>query len=288
MLFTFHVTNTATLHMFDMEKVVEMCKGYSGKVESIQSLGSQSLQYVTDGLIHIDHIFVISTQHCTTMLPAILTKKATCVFGKNVDKCAPPKLLAGKYEHAMKVTFSHAFVIQLALQSQYRHIAIIEDDIEFVSRNFSWKASTHLHELVMSDSWSLIRLGYRPYFLERTAIEPCPRQCRCIISTFGPHLCRLNGRSCDLRSSDLYILNSASFATLQKKLLDVSVANSKRIIDTHPTQALANQWLLLPQISFQRTLDVPVDYQLGAGALYMSKCVGPRPLEAVLIEPLHK
>ena len=48
----------------------------------------------------------------------------------------------------------------------------------------------------------------------------------------------------------------------------------------------AKQWLALPQISIQIKLDIPVDYQVGLGALYAKKCVYPRPLSELVTRQL--
>jgi len=64
--------------------------------------------------------------------------------------------------------------------------------------------------------------------------------------------------------------------------LDLKQANSKRIIDTGPMRSLANQWLILPQASIQAKLDIPMDYQIGLGALYVKKCVMPRPVPRIV------
>ena len=81
-----------------------------------------------------------------------------------------------------------------------------------------------------------------------------------------------------MRSSDFYVISESAYEPLRLKILDLKQANSKRIVDTRPMRHLAKQWLLLPQISIQTKLDVPVDYQIGLGALYVKKCVHPRPL----------
>jgi hypothetical protein len=55
-----------------------------------------------------------------------------------------------------------------------------------------------------------------------------------------------------------------------------------------PMRQFAKQWLLLPQISIQTKLDIPVDYQIGLGALYVKKCVHPRPLAEVVTRQVFK
>ena len=91
---------------------------------------------------------------------------------------------------------------------------------------------------------------------------------------------------CDMRSSDLYVLPSHAFLGLRRLLLDLKKPNTKRIVDVHPMRAYGKQWIFLPQISYQRTLDIPADYQIGAGALYVKKCVGPRPVSPLVSNQL--
>jgi GR25 family glycosyltransferase involved in LPS biosynthesis len=179
----------------------------------------------------------------------------------------------------MKVTFSHAVVLKRALELGFRNIAVLEDDVAFLPRQYSSDIDQQFSRLLSSNSWSIIRLGFRAYFLENNAIHPCPRICRCSFDvSVGDHFCELRKAGCDLRSSDSYILNSRHFTHLLRELLDLRQANSKRIIDVYPMRAYENQWIMLPQVSFQRHLDIPLDYQLGLSALYTSKCAGPRPL----------
>ena len=127
-----------------------------------------------------------------------------------------------------------------------------------------------------------IQLGFRPYFLENASREPCPFECRCFIKqNMAREFCKLPKSGCDLRSSDFYVVHEKSYAVLLPKLLDLKQANSKRIIDTAPMRSFANQWLILPQASIQTKLDIPMDYQIGLGALYVKKCVMPRPVPRI-------
>ena len=178
----------------------------------------------------------------------------------------------------MKVTFAHAFIIAKAYEFKYSTIAVIEEDAIFLRRNFSSSVLESFALLLSTRDWGLIRLGFRPYFLQTNAVAPCPRKCRCIIGRFGENLCELRFPGCDMRSSDAYIINMNHYVKLKGMLLNLRVPNANRIIDTVPMRSMQPQWILLPQASFQTTLDVPLDYQVGLSALYVTKCVGPRPL----------
>ena len=130
---------------------------------------------------------------------------------------------------------------------------------------------------------SMIRFGFRPYFIEKNSREPCPHRCRCYIKQkFAHEFCTLPSAGCDMRSSDFYIIHKKSYAPLLSKIVDIRQANSKRIIDTAPMRSLANQWLILPLASIQTKLDIPVDYQIGLSAVYVKKCVMPRPVPRIV------
>jgi hypothetical protein len=227
----------------------------------------------------VDHIFVLSSHDCTIKLPLHLRSRSDCVKGKVLDGCIPKEFIRGSYEHAMKVTFSHAIILHISRVAGYKHIAVLEDDVSFVERQLSPKIAGDFRSLLQTNSWNLIRLGFRPYFLQKLGTVPCPTNCRCKLSLkFGEHLCEMVHAGCDIRSSDFFILHMRQFALLEDRLVDLKLENSKRIIDVHPMRSIDKQWLFLPQVSYQETLDIPVDYQLGAGAIYVKKCAGPRPL----------
>lgn len=256
---------------------ISSCADFTSRInDSVPfSLGSETL---VDLLNDVEHIFVLSVDGCRLGLPWPLTNKATCVIGRRLDNCAPKEFVTSPYIHAMKVSFMHAAVFRLSSQAHYQHVAIIEDDIELRRVNISQTTTRSLHRIISSNSWSLIRFGFRPFFLEESSRKRCPSVCRCSTSTEDAGFCHLPRAGCDMRSSDFYVVNSAVFSVLQNKLTDLRVANSKRIIDTWAMRSLANQWLLLPQLSIQGKLDIPEDFQLGLGSLYIHKCAGPRPL----------
>lgn len=76
-------------------------------------------------LAHVDHIFLVSFETCQTRLSTSLSTDATCVQGKLIDACAPQEMISGSWVHAMKVTFTHAVILQIALDKRYKHIAIL-------------------------------------------------------------------------------------------------------------------------------------------------------------------
>ena len=238
-------------------------------------------------LHEVDHIFVLSFDLCETKLPRSFAGRATCVVGRKLDVCAPHAYIRGPYSHAMKVSFMHATVLNLAHKSRYEHIAVVEDD--FVIRNDALSANLvrEFHTLLNSNAWSIIRFGFRPYFLEESSREHCPLKCRCTIKRHvSEQFCELSRAGCDIRSSDFYVIREQYYEPLRLKILDRTQSNSKRIVDMRPMRQFSKQWLLLPQISIQTKLDIPVDYQIGLGALYTKKCVYPRPLPELVTQQL--
>ena len=229
-------------------------------------------------LKEVERIFVLAKHDCSRKLPLELSERVTCIRGVELDKCAPRKYLRGRENHAMKVTYAHAFVMARAHEAHYSTIAVVEEDANFLERNFSSSFATDFASLIHSSAWGLIRLGFRPIFLQMNGILRCPQFCRCSVSTFGDHLCKMRHAGCDMRSSDMYIINQKFYLPFRAKLLNLRVSNRQRIVDTLPMNRIGPQWLVLPQLSFQTTLDVPIDYQIGLSALYVRKCAGPRPL----------
>ena len=238
-------------------------------------------------LLEVDHIFVLSFDLCETKLPRSFAGRATCVVGRKLDVCAPRAYIRGPYTHAMKVSFMHAAVLHLAQKSRYEHIAVLEDDVIIRHDALSANLVREFRALLKSNAWSIVRFGFRPYFLEESSREHCPLKCRCAIKkNVSEQFCQLSRAGCDIRSSDFYVIREQYYEPLRLKILDRTQPNSKRIIDTRPMRQFAKQWLLLPQISIQRKLDIPVDYQIGLGALYAKKCVYPRPLPELVTQQL--
>mgnify|MGYP001370947645 CR=1 FL=1 len=263
------------------QEAVDACHGFSQPL-GVSDDAPFSTQ-ISEILLKIDHIFMLSIDICEIKLPRSFAGRASCVDGPKLDACAPNEFIRGPYTHAMKVSFMHAAVLYLAQRANYRHVALIEDDVAVRHGVFSEHLSPDFGNIFYSSTWSMIRFGFRPYFLEKTSREPCPTECRCYIKqNMAREFCKLSKPGCDMRSSDFYVIHKNSYALLLSKLLDLKQANSKRIIDTSPMRSLANQWLILPQASIQTKLDIPIDYQIGLGALYVKKCVMPRPVPRIV------
>lgn len=238
---------------------------------------------VTEMLLEVDQVFVLGVDSCETKLSHAFSGRATCVVGRSLDACTPSAYVRGPYTHAMKVSFTHAAVLHLAQRARYKHIAVIEDDVLIRTDAFSANLVREFRALLESNAWSIIRFGFRPYFLEESSREHCPSKCRCEIQKdISEQFCELSRAGCDMRSSDFYMIREQYYEPLRLKILDLKQANSKRIVDTHPMRHFAKQWLFLPQISVQTKLDIPVDYQIGLAALYVKKCTHPRPLSELV------
>lgn len=269
--------------MREFRDAVDNCEGFSTPL----NLGNTSSfpPPIPDILLEIDHIFILGFDECVSRLPSVFSGRATCVLGQKLDSCAPKAFIRRPYVHAMKVSFMHAAVLQLARTAQYKHIAIIEDDVEVRHHIFSNNVVDDFHKLLDSSLWSIVRFGYRPYFLEESSRERCPSRCRCRIQKqVAEEFCELPRGGCDLRSSDFYVIHKHFYVILQSKILDLKQPNSKRIVDTRPFRHFSKQWLMLPQASIQTKLDIPTDYQIGLGALFIKKCVYPRPITRIVAQ----
>ena len=263
----------------EVQEYLSRCSKHTIPVKGAEQLLDDFPTSLRHMLLQVDHIFIISYEACQTRLPSALASIATCMVGKLIDNCAPTILVKEPHVHAMKVTFTHAVTLHLARAANYTRVAILEDDLKLHERGSFAESLTGFSNLLISEAWSIIRFGYRPYFLQRNGLEHCPRQCRCYIrKEFSGHFCELRYSGCDIRSSDFYIIHSKYFAELQDQLINVAQPNSKRIVDVYPMRSFTQQWLVIPQVSSQKTLDIPSEYQIGLGALYVKKCARPRPL----------
>lgn len=257
---------------------VDGCEKFTQPL-TLDGSGKYVPKQLSELLLAVDHVFVLGVDSCVTTLQHAFSGRATCIVGRMLDACTPRVYIRGPYTHAMKVSFTHAAVLHLAQRAQYKHIAVLEDDVIIRHDAFTENLVRDFHALLASNAWSILRLGFRPYFLEKSSREHCPSKCRCYIKKhIGEQFCELSRVGCDVRSSDFYVIHEKYYKLLSSKILDLRQANTKRIVDTHPMRHVIKQWLLLPQISMQTKLDIPVDYQIGLGALYVKKCVHPRPL----------
>jgi len=267
-------------------KAISECEKFTQPLE-LEANRRYFPETLSQMLLEIDHVFVLSFDLCKTTLPHAFFGRATCVVGRKLDVCAPRAYIRGPYTHAMKVSFMHAAVLHLTQKSRYEHIAVLEDDVIIRHDTLSTNVVQEFRALLKSNAWSIVRFGFRPYFLEESSREHCPLKCRCDIKKHvSEQFCELSRAGCDIRSSDFYVIHKQYYEPLRLAILDRTQANSKRIVDTRPMRQFAKQWLLLPQISIQTKLDIPVDYQIGLGALYAKKCVYPRPLSELVTRQL--
>ena len=290
-LFLVHFTTSDNAELQLGKNVAFKRCSYSEFLRSGQpTTGEKSMPlYVTHFLKEVEHVFLICLHQCRTALPIAILNRSTHVLGSRVDACAPAPMISGKYVHALKVTFTHAIVMQRASEMGYRHIAVIEDDVLFLQQDFHIEMRRGFKRLLNSQRWNLLRFGYRPYFLQEHGARPCPASCRCsMCDMYGEHFCHLKSTGCDLRSSDFYVIHSRSFKVFQSMLLDMTLPDTKRIVDVYPMRMLSGQWLIIPQLSFQENLDIPLDYQVGSSALLVKKCLHPRPVPNTLTAQLFR
>lgn len=265
---------------------VDECENFTQPL-TLDGAGKYLPMRVSQMLLEVDHVFVLSFNSCETNLPQAFSGRATCVIGRKLDMCAPYAYIRGLYTHAMKVSFTHAAVLYLAQRAQYKHIAVLEDDIFIRSDALSVNSVREFRALLASNAWSIVRFGFRPYFLEASSRDHCPLKCQCEIKkNISQQFCKLSRAGCDMRSSDFYVIRERYYESLRSKILDLKQVNLERIVDSRPMRLFTKQWLYLPQTSIQIKLDIPIDYQIGLGALYVKKCVHPRPLSELVTRQL--
>ena len=81
----------------------------------------------------------------------------------------------------------------------------------------------------------------------------------------GSRMCVVQTRTCDIRSSDMYILSKRAFQEFSDSL-------KQNVIDMEAIQSLGSVWYMTPQESFQSTSSQMLDSQLMFAQLFMRLC----------------
>ena len=272
---------------FSFESMLQSCVGatYTMPLQEIE----EPIEPRTLALSRLaqlaDHTFILAKTNCSgvDLLPGA-AKRATCVRGEYVDACAPDTLISGELSHGYKVTFAHAYIMYLAQASGYKNACVIEEDA-LVTAKHNFDEVLRGIELIMSTKrWSFIRVGYRPYFFESEGSLACPRECACKRHMEYAHICELQSRGCDMRSSDFYFVEHQIFLQFRKLMTGTRFKRSRRIVDVMPMNSFEHQWLSVPQVSFQGSLDIPLTYQIGLSLKFLQQCVFPGYKAAELLE----
>ena len=223
-----------------------------------------------------DATFVLAIDSCTL---SFSDARWVCVKGKKIDSCVPKRLGKWIETHGYATSISHAFIFMYALSRGYRHVTIIEDDavLSTVRRDLINDVRNVLQG--PDAAWTFIRLGHRPFFLERQhklsseahLDDPfkCPRSCAC--TKVGTHACRMTESGCDMRSSHFYVANAKVFQQVIEYLLDIS--DEHRIIDWFVLHRFPNQIYADYPIATQAALDLPLELQEGYAKLFKRLCV---------------
>ena len=262
---------------FSFESILESCVGatYGMPVQQISEPNTQTLALSRLAQL-ADHTFILAKADCSqvVLLPGA-AKRTTCVCGERLDTCAPFELLSDELSHGYKVTFAHAYMMFLAQNSGYKSVCIVEEDASLVARNNMTEVVRDIEFIMSSKKWSLIRVGYRPYFFESKGSLSCPRECACKLHSGYAHVCELQSSGCDMRSSDFYFIENQIFFPFRKLMTSNRLKHSRRIVDVIPMNSFKHQWLSVPQVSFQGALDVPLTYQIGLSLKFLQQCVFP-------------
>jgi len=231
-------------------------------------------QLLTNFLAEAEHIFVLTTTDCQfENLPSLWEGKSSCV---NVAKFDAAYYGAGtpNPDHNLRVTNSHRTLIQLAQLLSLKSVAIIEGDASsYKAIDVDMSALRSFKKLVDSDSWDIIRFGYRPYFLEDDIIKDsneCPTECKCSFNLEGHSMgglgCVITSSRCDMRSSDAYMLKESSFEQFE-------LALGRYSVDMEPMRLLPKIWFSVPQLAFQMDSAQLVEAQVRIAKDFRRLCV---------------
>ena len=200
-----------------------------------------------------NHLYIICSE-CSTDIPSTWRKKTSLIRGPELDKC----LKALEKPKQFRTSLSHEYVMRRAIKNGYRVVAIVEED--FMSRDIfvsdvALKQDIRALQIVMQEmTWTTLRLGYRPYFIEQNIATmnsaqgfSCPQFCRC--QRLSRFVCIMRDSGCDMRSSDFYLLNVSASHSITRKL------QNGEVIDMKAFQVVKNQLFAIPQISYQSGKD---------------------------------
>ena len=233
---------------------------------------------VTHFLHKVDHIFLMTTSMCEfENLPHQWSNSSSCVNVRDFDTSLYGNQI-DRYDHHAKITTLHLAFLQLAKQRKYRNFAVIEADSFCVTNGQIDDAEIEIFENFLTfGSWSLIRFGYRPFFLEGEKAEndKCPKTCICTCypnrrNSLGSFGCVISSTKCDIRSSDMYILNSIAYDEFEAQL-------HVKTVDVEPMQSLQNTWFIVPQASFQFDSAQFLETQLYYADKFKRDCVRASP-----------
>ena len=253
--------------------LIQSCPGSHYKMNDTTSSKSTSIPRGISKLLtsSVSQTFILTGQDKCSLVGI----GAVCVMGKKIDSCIPEHLSFLTGAHGYAASLTHAAVLAFSHHMGYKSVAIVEDDA--VLRDVDGTTIYHLMNLAASHRWDIIRLGYRPFFLESKSEKygyVCPQACYCTPhEEFSDELCQISAAGCDLRSADFYLARNPIFLELCLKLLDYS--EEQHVIDWSVLQSFHNNWILTPQISFQSKLETifPIDLQVGFGRLFRELCV---------------
>lgn len=251
--------------------------------------GFLKFSYHARRIAHLaDHIYIIC-QHCRLSIPPSWRGKTTFVRGKTLDKCID----VSHKDHWHRASYTHAHALVDALNSHHDTVAIIEEDIHTrdvangpAGLNVLYEHMNNLQETMEKHPyWNILRVGYRPYMFEGkpdcySKIEQqgvCPNVCRC--ERVNEFTCIMRHAGCDVRSSDFYLIRKPAMRKL------IEGIQKDWTVDCQAMSAIDKQIFVIPQLSFQRSLDINIRKQLDHAEQFSAMCAGGVP---TLGDPFNK
>lgn len=227
-------------------------------------------------LSQVEHIYLMTTKLCQfENLPSEWSNSSSCVNVLHFDRqLYGDEILS--YDHHSKITRLHLAFLRLARLRGYKNFAVIEADSVCVTQDAVNHTETSIFSRFLKNgSWDLIRFGYRPFFLENIpASAKCPRSCKCAIrstgtDTLGQLGCLIDSADCDIRSSDMYVVNAAAYGLFESNL-------EKYTVDTEAMRKIERMWFIVPQMSFQVDSGQFLETQRYYAGRFMRSCVAQR------------
>jgi len=230
---------------------------------------------VTQLLSQVEHIYLMTTKLCQfENLPLEWSNSSSCVNVLDFDNhLYGDEILS--YDHHAKITRLHLAFLRQARRRRYKNFAVIEADAVCVAEDRVNHTETSLFTKFLNDGdWQIIRFGYRPFFLESMPDSAeCPRTCTCLsytgTDTLGTLGCLIDSADCDIRSSDMYVVNAPAYYFFESNL-------EKYTVDTDAMRKIERMWFIVPQMSFQVDSGQFLETQRYYAGKFMQSCVKQR------------
>ena len=155
-------------HELDFEHVRSSCvESYSRRRKTSYETSGTDIAIpspLSSALTTLDQIYILSRFECSEHFFRLL--KTNHMHVGTVLTSAFHRSISPAGRVMLSVLRFHAFIFHLALTAGYRNIAVVEADVWLRESVLNFTFTDDFATLIRSTKWSVVRFGYRPYFLQ--------------------------------------------------------------------------------------------------------------------------